>query len=63
MRAVMSSVNHSRRSSSDGACDDEAWKTLADCFRFRNKIGIDTAVEALRAYCQRNKITVDALMH
>ena len=25
-------------------------KTVADCFKFRNKIGIDVAVEALREY-------------
>ena len=28
-------------------------KTLADCFKFRNKIGLDIALEALRAYCNR----------
>ncbi len=27
-----------------------AAKTVADCFKFRNKIGIDVAVEALRAF-------------
>jgi predicted transcriptional regulator of viral defense system len=27
-----------------------AAKTVADCFKFRNKIGIDVAVEALREY-------------
>jgi predicted transcriptional regulator of viral defense system len=27
-----------------------AAKTVADCFKFRNKIGLDVAVEALRAY-------------
>ena len=25
-------------------------KTVADCFKFRNKIGLDIAVEALRDY-------------
>lgn len=25
-------------------------KTLADCFKYRNKIGLDVAIEALRAY-------------
>jgi len=39
-----------------------AEKTLADCFKFRNKIGIDTAVEALRAYRQRGKIKSNDLM-
>lgn len=27
-----------------------AEKTLADCFKYRNKIGLDVALEALRAY-------------
>ncbi len=25
-------------------------KTLADCFKFRNKIGLDVGLEALKAY-------------
>ena len=28
-------------------------KTIADCFKYRNKIGIDTAVEGLRNYLSR----------
>jgi predicted transcriptional regulator of viral defense system len=28
-------------------------KTIADCFKYRNKIGLDLAVEALRAYRER----------
>src|SRR5262245_44750669 len=27
-----------------------AEKTIADCFKYRNKIGLDIAIEALRAY-------------
>ena len=38
-------------------------KTLADCFKFRNKIGLDTAVEAVRLYRERRNANVDALMH
>jgi predicted transcriptional regulator of viral defense system len=38
-------------------------KTLADCFKFRNKIGLDTAVEAVRFYRERKSVNVDALMH
>ena len=38
-------------------------KTLADCFKFRNKIGLDTAVEAVRFYRERRNVNVDALMH
>lgn len=30
-----------------------AEKTIADCFKYRNKIGLDLAVEALRAYRER----------
>ena len=37
-------------------------KTLADCFKFRNKIGLDTAVEAARFYRERRSVNVDALM-
>ncbi len=37
-------------------------KTLADCFKFRNKIGLDTAVEAVRFYRERRTIKVDDLM-
>lgn len=32
-----------------------AEKTIADCFKYRNKIGLDVAVEALRAYREKNK--------
>lgn len=28
-------------------------KTIADCFKYRNKIGLDVAVEALRVYHER----------
>ena len=37
-------------------------KTIADCFKFRNKIGIDTAVEAIRLYRERRTIRIDELM-
>jgi predicted transcriptional regulator of viral defense system len=35
-------------------------KTVADCFKFRNKIGLDVAVEALRAY-RRKRGNMDDL--
>lgn len=38
-------------------------KTLADCFKFRNKVGLDTVIEAIRFYRGRRKIKVDDLMH
>ena len=36
-------------------------KTVADCFRFRNKIGIDVAIEALREALQSRKVTVSQI--
>jgi predicted transcriptional regulator of viral defense system len=37
-------------------------KTLADCFKFRNQVGLDTVIEALRFYRERRSIQVDDLM-
>ena len=37
-------------------------KTLADCFKYRNKLGLDTVLEALRLYRSRKRPNVDALM-
>lgn len=36
-------------------------RTVVDCFRFRNKIGVDVAVEALRDYRRLRKGTADEL--
>jgi predicted transcriptional regulator of viral defense system len=36
-------------------------RTVVDCFRFRHKIGVDVAVEALRDYRRLRKGTVDEL--
>lgn len=36
-------------------------KTIADCFKFRNKIGLDIALEALRDAWQKKKVTMDDL--
>lgn len=37
-------------------------KTLADCFKFRNQVGLDRVVEAVRFYRERRSIKVDDLM-
>ena len=37
-------------------------KTLADCFKYRNKIGMDVVLEALKFYRSRRKFNVSALM-
>lgn len=36
-------------------------KTIADCFKYRNKIGLDVAVEALREGWRAHKCTMDEL--
>ena len=38
-----------------------AAKTVADCFKYRNKIGLDVALEALRESIGSRKATVDDL--
>jgi predicted transcriptional regulator of viral defense system len=40
-----------------------AAKTVADCFRFRNRLGIDVAVEALRTALAERRFTPAQLMH
>lgn len=37
-------------------------RVLVDCFRYRNKIGLDTAIEALRFYRERKPLQVDRIM-
>lgn len=39
-----------------------AEKTVADCFKYRNKIGLDTAREALKLYLARRRKKLDALL-
>jgi len=36
-------------------------KTIADCFKFRNKTGLDVAMEALREGWRRRRFTMDEL--
>jgi predicted transcriptional regulator of viral defense system len=36
-------------------------KTIADCFKYRNKIGLDVALEALRDAWRQKKVTMDEL--
>ena len=37
-------------------------KTVADCFKYRNKIGLDVALEALRNWRARKGANLDALL-
>lgn len=36
-------------------------KTLADCFKFRNKLGLDVIVEALKFYRSKRKFNINAI--
>jgi len=38
-------------------------KTIADCFKYRNKIGIDVALEALRDGWEQRKVSMDELSY
>lgn len=37
-------------------------KTVADCFKYRNKIGVDVALEALRESRKSGSCTIDDLL-
>jgi predicted transcriptional regulator of viral defense system len=39
----------------------DAAKTVADCFKYRNKIGVDVAIEALRDCRKQRKASMDEL--
>ena len=38
-------------------------KTVADCFKYRNQIGLDVAIEALRDCIRNRRATIDDLWH
>jgi len=38
-------------------------KTVADCFKYRNKIGLDVAIESLRECWRSRRCTMDELWH
>lgn len=38
-------------------------RTVADCFKFRNRIGLDVAIEALKDALEQKKTTADELWH
>ena len=39
-----------------------AEKTLADCFKYRNKLGMDVVLEALKLYRSEKKVNMDKLL-
>ena len=60
--ALTDGVTHHTIEGIDTPITDPA-RTVADCFRYRNKIGIDVAVEALRNYRGRRRGSLDVLIH
>lgn len=38
-------------------------RTVADCFKFRNKIGLDVAIEALQEAWRAKRLNMDKLWH
>ena len=38
-------------------------KTIADCFKYRNKIGLDLALEALHDALRQKKATYNEILH
>ena len=38
-------------------------KTITDCFKFRHKVGLDVALEALKDAWQRRKLDMDQVTH
>jgi len=38
-------------------------KTIADCFKFRNKVGLDVAIEALKDVVQNKRSSVDDILY
>ena len=38
-------------------------KTVTDCFKFRNKVGLDVALEALKDAWRKRKITMADINH
>lgn len=46
----------------NGVVTDPA-RTVVDCFTYRNKVGLDVALEALRDCWRKKKATMDQLHH
>lgn len=38
-------------------------KTVADCFKYRNKVGLDVALEALQDSWRSRKVSMNELFH
>ena len=38
-------------------------KTIADCFKYRNKIGLDVSIEALKDVIRNKRTSIDEILH
>jgi len=54
-------VRYPRRPDAREQAGNVAAKTVADCFKYRNKIGTEVAVEALKDYLKKYRRGADAL--
>ncbi len=61
-KAFVNGVEHHRIEGVDVRIYSAA-KTVADCFKYRNKIGVDVAIEALRDGWRKRKITAEQISH
>jgi len=59
-RALSSGIERHRIEGAPVRVFDPA-KTVADCFKYRNKIGLDVAIEALRDYLAQHRGGADEL--
>ncbi len=59
--ALTEGVTHMRQDGVELALTTPA-KTVADCFKYRNRVGLDVAIEALRDGLRRKAFTVDEFM-
>lgn len=59
-KALEAGVEHHKIEGVDVSVYNPA-KTVADCFKYRNKIGVDIAIEALRDALKAKKATIDEI--
>lgn len=61
-KAFMEGVEHHRIEGVEVRIYSAA-KTVADCFKYRNKIGVDVAVQALRDAWKKRAVTAEQISH
>ncbi len=61
-KALVAGVEHQKIEGVDVRIYSPA-KTVADCFKYRHKIGLDVAIEALRDLVRHGKGSIDDLWH